>query len=70
MNALKIGDTVKHSGCVIMRARDYWLSCGRQPMKEGARADLEKKTKARGIVESVRTNPSAWLAALVAAPET
>lgn len=45
-----VGDAVGHSDDVIRRARDYFLSCGREPMRSGAEADLQKKQAARGTV--------------------
>jgi hypothetical protein len=55
-----VGDKIRHSGYVIQRARDYWLKCGREPMKSGAKADLDKKTNARGIVKGINKNRNAW----------
>ena len=47
-----IGQTVGHSDAVIQRARDYLCNCGREPMRSGAAADLEKKIAARGLVHA------------------
>ncbi len=55
-----VGDRVRHSGSVIQKARDYWLSCGREPMKTGARTDLDKKTSARGTVTAVEQGKYSW----------
>lgn len=56
-----VGDSVRHSGYVINKVRDYWLNCGREPMKSGAKADLDKKTNARGVVEEIRQGKAAWI---------
>ncbi len=57
---LNPGDTVKHSHHVTEHARDYWLSCGREPMKSGAKRELDRLTAARGTVTEVKHNGHAW----------
>lgn len=49
----KIGDRVKHSGYVINRKRDYWNSCGREPMKSGAKRALDAAVAERGTVTAI-----------------
>lgn len=51
----KVGDRVRHSGYTIQRARDYWNRCGREPMKSGAKAELDRLTAERGTVIEVCT---------------
>lgn len=53
MAEFKVGDRVKHSGTVIMRKRDYWNSCGREPMKSGARRALDAAIAERGTVTAI-----------------
>jgi hypothetical protein len=48
-----IGDKVKHSGHVLNKKRDYWNSCGREPMKSGARRALDAAIAERGIVTAI-----------------
>ena len=48
-----IGDRVKHSGHVINRKRDYWNSCGREPMKSGARRALDAAVAERGTITAI-----------------
>lgn len=45
-----VGTKVKHSQAVLSTAHDYYLNCGREPMKSGAKRDYEKKLQARGTV--------------------
>lgn len=57
-----VGDTVGHSNHVLQRARDYFQSCGREPMRSGAEKDLKKKQAARGKVTACRPGPCApWV---------
>ena len=64
----QIGDRVKHSGTVIMRKRDYWNSCGREPMKSGARRELDRAIAERGTVTGLLTaDPDRGVAAGLAA---
>ncbi len=49
----KIGDKVKNSGYVINKKRDYWNSCGREPMKSGARTALDEAIAARGVITAI-----------------
>jgi len=55
---MKIGDTVKRSEYALRPMRDYWLNCGREPMKSGAKDALDKAKAERGIVEFVGEGPS------------
>lgn len=48
-----VGQRVKHSGSVIQRKRDYWNSCGREPMKSGARKALDEAVAERGTVTAI-----------------
>ena len=50
---MQIGDRVKHSGHVLMRKRDYWNSCGREPMKSGAKRVLDAAIAERGTVTAI-----------------
>lgn len=55
-------DIVGHGESVIRSANDYFQSCGREPMRSGAEADLKKKIAARGVVESCEPGPCApWV---------
>lgn len=47
-----------HSGHVIQRKRDYWNSCGREPMKSGARKALDDAIAARGTVTALLAGDS------------
>lgn len=49
----EIGDCVRPSGYVINKARDYWLNCDREPMKSGAKKQLDYVTDKRGEVISI-----------------
>lgn len=53
MAEFAVGDRVKHSGTVIMRKRDYWNSCGREPMKSGARRALDEAVAERGTITAI-----------------
>jgi hypothetical protein len=46
----KVNDKVGRGACVLSRARDYWCSQGREPMKSGAKAALDKAIADRGVV--------------------
>ena len=48
-----VGTRVRHSGLVIQRKRDYWNSCGREPMKSGARKALDVAVAERGTVTAI-----------------
>lgn len=48
-----VGQRVKHSGYVINRKRDYWNSCGREPMKSGAKRALDEAVAARGTITAI-----------------
>ena len=48
-----VGDRVKHSGTVIMRKRDYWNSCGREPAKSNAKKWLDDAIAERGTVTAI-----------------
>ena len=60
MNAAdyKVGDRVRHSGSVIQRKRDYWNSCGREPMKSGAKRALDAALAERGTVTAILAGDS------------
>lgn len=47
---MPIGSTVKRSEYAIMPKRDYWNRCGREPMKSGAKRELDRAIADRGIV--------------------
>lgn len=49
----KVGDRVRHGGIVIQRKRDYWNSCGREPMKSGAKRALDAAVAERGKVTAI-----------------
>ena len=49
----QVGDRVGHSAHVLNRKRDYWNSCGREPMKSGAKAALDKAIAERGTVTAL-----------------
>lgn len=49
----KVGDRVKHSGYVLRDKRDYWNRCGREPMKSGAKAALDKAIAERGTITAL-----------------
>ena len=51
--SFKVGQRVKHSGYVINKKRDYWNSCGREPMKSGARKALDQAVSERGTVTAL-----------------
>lgn len=51
--AFAIGQRVKHSGHVINKKCDYWNSCGREPMKSGAKRALEEAVAERGTVTAI-----------------
>jgi len=53
LNGFSVGDRVRNSGLVTQRARDYWNSCGREPMKSGAKQALDECIAARGTVISI-----------------
>lgn len=53
MARFNVGNRVKHSGHVINKKRDYWNSCGREPMKSGARNALDKAVAERGTVTAI-----------------
>ncbi len=55
-----VGDRVRHGNDPIRRARDYWLGCGRQPMKSGAKAELDRLSAERGTVTGITQNKYAW----------
>jgi hypothetical protein len=48
-----VGQAVKPSEYQIRPARDYWLNCGREPMKSGAKAALERLKSLRGVVIAI-----------------
>lgn len=50
----EVGDYVRPSGFVVNKARDYWLWCGREPMKSGAKKQLDFVTDKRGEVIAIR----------------
>lgn len=53
MPVFTVGQRVKHSGYVIQQKRDYWNSCGREPMKSGARRALDEAIAERGTVTAI-----------------
>ena len=53
MSDFAVGDRVQHSGTVINRKRDYWNSCGREPMKSGAKRALDAAVAERGTVTGI-----------------
>lgn len=50
---MKIGDRLKYSEYVIRPKRDYWLNCGREPMRSGAKEALDKAKALRGTVVNI-----------------
>lgn len=49
----QIGQRVRHSGYVLQRKRDYWNSCGREPMKSGAKRALDDAIAERGTITAI-----------------
>ena len=49
----EIGQRVRHSAHVLGKKRDYWNQCGREPMKSGAKAALDKAIAERGTVTAI-----------------
>ena len=47
---MKPGDTVKRSEHAIRPKRDYWLSCGREPMRSVAQGALDTAKADRGVI--------------------
>lgn len=58
MSGFAVGDRVRRSGYVTQRARDYWNNCGREPMKSGAKAALDKAIADRGTVTELLVGDS------------
>jgi hypothetical protein len=58
MIGFSVGQRVRHSGIVIQRKRDYWNSCGREPMKSGARKALDAAIAERGTVTAILAGDS------------
>jgi len=62
---VQIGTRVKRTEYHIRPKRDYWLSCGREPMKSGALDGLNRAKAERGTVIGIRepsaTNPTRGL---------
>ena len=52
---MNIGTRVQNSGYVTNRARDYWNSCGREPMKSRAKRALDDAIAKRGTVTAILT---------------
>lgn len=50
---MNVGDRVKHSAYVTMKKRDYWNSCGREPMKSGAKRALDACIAERGTITAI-----------------
>ncbi len=50
---MNVGTRVKNSGHVTQRKRDYWCSCGREPMKSGAKMALDAAIAARGTITAI-----------------
>lgn len=48
-----VGARVRHSAHVLMRKRDYWNSCGREPMKSGAKRALDAAIAERGTITAI-----------------
>lgn len=53
MAEFTVGQRVRHSGHVLQKKRDYWNSCGREPMKSGAKRALDAAIAERGIVTAI-----------------
>ena len=50
---MKVGDTVRPSGYILRKLRDYWLSCGRHAEKSAAKDALKAATDKRGKVTKI-----------------
>lgn len=50
---MNVGQRVRYSGYVTQQKRDYWCSCGREPMKSGAKKALDDAVAARGTVTAL-----------------
>ena len=58
MSRFTVGQRVRHSAHVLARKRDYWNSCGREPMKSGAKTALDKAIAERGTVTAILAGDS------------